>query len=420
MAVCFFNDDYSTRYDCTYAIEDGLFIVNVKYTIEDELEPDNGVIVYGPNTAFDDRDILVIDRNKKEKYLLKRACYAGFSRRYGHPDGDEIVVFKSRVFLSSQSVEFLQKLKDSPKVKVIRIESDMLIDEIRSSRVRHCFYEKEEVIHLSKEKTETSIDIKMNNIERISLGDSYRYSCNQKHINIDITGYIDIKLRRRVRLEEVSHYVNELVVYMQLYKPNKFVINTIQVKIDDDYCVLSIPVLECKETERFVEASVDCDLISFLSRCYEKIPYRKGKEQFRNIPYIVLRRISNIEDSFLSYYRFIERYYKGSNIAGANNRFVEFGLRDHAKNVTLDKFDQEKLIQEIISLRNQYVHSGYYLKNACLRVKYPKIGGKKNPKNYTVNGVDVYWIHERVLVLREIAIDIVFKDMLGFDQYRYK
>jgi hypothetical protein len=80
----------------------------------------------------------------------------------------------------------------------------------------------------------------------------------------------------------------------------------------------------------------------------------------------------------------------------------------------------EKYAQEIICLRNHYVHSGYYVKNDCLRIVFERIEGKKNPKDYTENNVDFEWIYERTKILYTIAIDIIFSKMLGFTEYRFK
>lgn len=420
MAVCYFNGNYTTRYNCDYEIIENEFTVNVKYTIEDEIEPINGVQYFGSNTAFADRDILVVDRENKEKYLLKSAYYSGHSVSYGHPDGDEVTCFKSRTFLSSESLSLLKDLKDNPKTKKIRIECEMIIDTRGSSSIERISYEDKEVLHLSREKAENEISIDHNNIKSLSVGDYWTYTYNRKQLNIDIIGYIDINLKRKIGFEEVSQYVNELLIFLQLYKPGKFAIDKLKILVDDQFCGLTIPVFEVKKVKRYVNPSVKCDIITILSECYARIPYRNSKAYIRNIPYIILRNERGIEDTFLSYYRFIERYYKSSGIKGAANSFIEFGIRDHGNKKTVSKFNQEKLIREIISLRNQYVHSGYYLRNSCLKVKYPRVNNKKNPKDYTANNIDIQWIFDRTVVLQEIVIDIIFKEMLGFDHYEYK
>lgn len=87
---------------------------------------------------------------------------------------------------------------------------------------------------------------------------------------------------------------------------------------------------------------------------------------------------------------------------------------------TLSEDEIEKYAKEIICLRNHYVHSGYFIKNSSLRISFDKVNGKKNPKDYTVNDVDVYWIYDRTKILYEIAIDIIFNKMLGYTDYKFK
>lgn len=41
----------------------------------------------------------------------------------------------------------------------------------------------------------------------------------------------------------------------------------------------------------------------------------------------------------------------------------------------------ENYAQEIICLRNHYIHSGYFIKNSCLRVSFDKINQKKSPRD---------------------------------------
>ena len=54
-----------------------------------------------------------------------------------------------------------------------------------------------------------------------------------------------------------------------------------------------------------------------------------------------------------------------------------------------------------------------------LRISFDKIGRKKNPKDYTANDVDLHWIYKRTQILYRIVIDIIFKDMLGYEEYRF-
>ena len=58
--------------------------------------------------------------------------------------------------------------------------------------------------------------------------------------------------------------------------------------------------------------------------------------------------------------------------------------------------------------------------SSCLKVSFDKINGKKNPKDYTVKDVDVNWIYERTKMLYDIAIDIIFNNILGYSDYKFE
>lgn len=153
--------------------------------------------------------------------------------------------------------------------------------------------------------------------------------------------------------------------------------------------------------------------MEFLKKCYELIPYRNSKTEIRNIPYIIMKTSRSVEDNFLMFYRFIECYYKKQQINNIRKNFVTYSIKEHyMEKHNLTNEEIERYAQEIICLRNHYVHSGYYIKNLCLRVSFDKINKKRNPKDYTVDNADVHWIYERTKLLYEIAVDIIFKNLL--------
>ena len=91
-------------------------------------------------------------------------------------------------------------------------------------------------------------------------------------------------------------------------------------------------------------------------------------------------------------------------------------------NAILSDFD--KKIKYSLSLaeclRNRYVHSGYYIKNNSLRITFKDLDEKTYKlKSYTLNNVDVKWIYERTKILYSIVIDIIFKNMLGYEKYKF-
>lgn len=418
MPVCYFNADYKECYRCEYEVKENGITVDVEYDIDDEIEAVNGIKCYGEDTKFSNRDILIVDHKGKTNYLLKSAYYAGGNIVFGTPDGGAITKFHSRMYFEHSDADKIGELPNMPKVKKIRVYSKVMNQLINSP----CFSIKssssEYEINLSREHQGTSIEIDSNNIKRLTINDDWKSKRESNRITIDLNGYIQLELKRRENYDKVYEYVNELLLFMQLYMPGKFLIDKVWVMVDDKFYKLSIAGLEFTYKENYVEPSVKEALLLFLKKCYTIIPYRKSKAEIRNIPYIVLRTSRSIEDNFLMFYRFIECYYKKKMLPDIRSTFISYSIRNnYMKKHLLTENQIEKYTQEIICLRNHYVHSGYYLKNSSLKISF---GKEKNEMNYTVNKIDFSWIYERTKILYKIVLDIIFTDMLGYDDYRFR
>ena len=118
MAICFFYNDYKSKYSCEYEIKKNGIEVRIDYDIDDEIEPDsNGIKSYGVNTKFDKRDILIIDYKNKANYLLKDANYNGHSEVFGTPDDSYRTKFFSNCYFIDNNYDKLSNLKPNPKIK---------------------------------------------------------------------------------------------------------------------------------------------------------------------------------------------------------------------------------------------------------------------------------------------------------------
>jgi len=413
MAICFFNQNYDEDYRCKYCMKDDDIVrVEIEYDIGKEIEK-NGVRVISVNTIYKDRDILVVDSENHRYLLLKSAYYVGSSSKYGTYDDGECVSFESSTYMEADSADSLMKLPPRPKVNRIRIYSSDVATYLRHPSVNLLTSDNEISIIVSRENYEKVVELNKNNIRRIVISDDCSCTYNSRDFHVHVDGFIGIDLRKRVGYEDVFGFVYEIVIFMQLYHPGKFLIDKVVVEVDGILYRYSTSFRTPKYNERPVEYSCEMDLSDFLYRCYNSIPYRNGKSEIRNIPYIVMKSYRGIEDNFLMYYRFIECFYKKQNI---KNAFMMRCITDHClslKKKEMECWENDAL--EIVNLRNHYVHTGYYIKNGCLKI-YLK--GEKKPK-YTIN-VDYNYIYEKTKMLYLMVIDIIFKDMLGIDNYKYK
>lgn len=426
MPVCYFNQDYENKYRCEYSINDDDFTVEVEYDIHNEIPDADGVKCFTINTKYVNRDILILDYENKKNYLLKNAFYSGGTTILGTPDKNSITIFQSNVYFSHIDYNKLAELKNKPKISSIKIYSKIINYLIGYPNLQMIYNDENYSINLSKNKNETLKSINKKNIKNVILGDSWKTSFNRKDHNLSINfdGYIEIQFFKRVDYDKISSYINELITFMQIYIPNKFLIDKLDVEIDKAYFKFSTYFNKVNYTEKNIDISISTPLIEFLENCYKNIPYRNSGSKFRNIPYIVNSTTKSLEDNFLMFYKFIECYYqKGSNsiIKGLTDHYssIETLIKDEfldqeTLEVFLDKstlnefLDQTAL--EIVKLRNHYVHSGYYIRNNCLKIK----------KEKTITNIDIQWIFLRTRLLYLVSIDIIFKEMLGFEKYNYK
>lgn len=424
MAVCYFNKNYEKKFNCKYERKNGGIEVTVEYAIDDEIEPDeNRGIAIGSNTKYKKRDILIVDSTSKMNYLLKEASYSGRNELYGPPDSKVTTKFFSSCYFYHENYNKLKELLETPKVKKIRIHSNIVNEFIGSPSVSREKLEKEYVIRLQKEPERRTVKINYNNVKSLTISDDWKYNLISNEIIIKLDGYIEIEVSKRVKYNEIDKYVYELMTYIQLLRPDKLKLNKITVCVDETYYGYYSWIIEEKKYKSSnIKNSVSDDALTFLSKCYKLIPYRNGKSEIRNIPYVIFDYSRNIEDTFLMLYKTIECYYKKQNIEGITTKFINYGIHnnyDKSKNKAEDEI--EDLARQIICLRNRYVHSGYYIKNNSLRITFKDLDEKTSKlKNYTLNNVDFEWIYERTKILYSIVIDIIFKNMLGYEKYKFE
>lgn len=422
MPVCYFENNHHKKYRCNCEIKERNIEIEVEYDISNEVEAVNGVRFFGSNVEYRERDILIIDYENKKNILMKNAFYAGHRSVIGTPDDKTVTKFQSSVCFEHIELDKLVLLPATPKTNQIKIFSKSINDLIGYPDLKIMESDSEFSINLSKMNGSKSVDIDSNNVKKITVADDWSSSQNRKfhNITIDFNGYIEIELVKRVNYDLVADYLYELQIFMQLYYPYNFRVDKIYVMVDGVYYKLSLPQREFEYRQKHMEKTVNDDLLDFLKKCYKTIPYRNSKTEIRNIPYIVIKTSRSIEDNFLLFYRFIECYYKKQQISNIRTTFITYSIKVHyASKYSLSDEQIENYAQEIICLRNHYVHSGYFIKNSCLRVSFDRINRTKNFRDYTVNNVDIHWIYERTKMLYRIVIDIIFHNMLGYSDYMF-
>lgn len=289
MAVCYFNKDYEKIFNCEYEKKNGGIEVTVEYAIDDEIKPDeNRGIAIGSNTKYK-KDILIVDSTSRMNYLLKEASYSSRNELYGPPDSKVTTNFFSSCYFYHVDYSILSELLETSKVKKIRIYSNIVNEFIGSPSVSREKLKKEYVIRLQKEPERRIVKINYNNVKSLTISDDWKYNLIANEIIIKLDGYIEIELSRKVKYNEKDKYIYELITYIQLLRPDKLKLNKITVCVDETYYGYYSWIIEEKKYKSSnIKNSVSDDALTFLSKCYKLIPYRNGKSEIRNIPYVIL------------------------------------------------------------------------------------------------------------------------------------
>lgn len=411
MPICYFNNDYTKEYQCTYSEFKNSIEVNIEYDIEEnEIEEINGARIISTTTEYANRDILILDNINKINILVKNAFRAGHSNNYSIFGNSSTTKFTSFTYFKEDTVQTLHTLQSNPQTKLIRIYSTSFSDLLPF--INYTKQENNETISytIQKQRTIQRISIEKDYIDSISISNNWKINeKSQKIVNMNFSYFLEIKLSKQHSFTTIRDFVNELIIYMQLYYPDKFIIDEVKIYINDNFYTYVTNFLSLKPKNCYVHKSVQVDLMTFLKQCYTNVSYRSAKSEIKNLYDVIFKQDRILEDIFNSYYRFIECYLKKK---GYKNNFMSYALEHYYK----QSLDYEKVAREIITLRNHYVHNGYYIDNHCLTIKYHP---SETTKTYSVKA-DINWIYNQTLILHEIAVDIIFKEILNYPEYKYK
>ena len=414
MATCIFENEKEQKYKCTYDFIDGKIKVKVfKDLYSDEYKGLGIVNLSCQNEEeYKEKIINIFDADNKI-YLKLFHCYiSGYNTMYGSFDGYESVTYATSYYIQGKSEDDIYNINDNPRIDAIRIYHPTIqyiygnpSFELRKS-------EDEVNIKLKKNIKKDEIIIDSNNIKSVSISDDWSCQINNKLMSIKLTGYAELTLKRKIKLSDSISYIKEFQIYMELLKQKCNLLEKVYLKIKDKYFELKCDEFYSEKENKNIQLSFKDNIDDYLKNCYKNMQIRGNNSVNRNIPYILFGHSRNIEDSYLLYYRFIECFYKKKNY---QSNFIFKALND-SKNIYLRNFkeeDIENVVQEIVCLRNQYVHSGYHIKGGNLKVK-----SKDEKINYNVK-VDFDWIYKRTKLLYYIVIDIIYKQILKIDKYNY-
>lgn len=401
MALLYINEDYEKSYNCSYKVEEDEIYIETDYHSNN--------IWYSENIKD---TVIVEDTINNKKIFIKQGIVQGILNK---------TIYRSIEYVITKTNDNIYKLGKTNKI-IINFEKyptrpNYNIEEVEenTSIVDFKFNKKLEV---------NTININKNNIEKINCIEK----CKKK---------IEIILINAIEYTEVYEYIRELVIFLQLFKYRGFKINKIFIEIDGKKLEISNKLLDLKYEMNHKYSLTNVKIYEFLESCYKNLEYRSNKNEVRSIPYIILRPNSNIEDRFLLYFRYIEFYYKNNknfnlfyekentkyqkkqNIKNKKDLNVNKTIYKYIYEKTnfLKKYQSRKNINEIITLRNHFVHQGYHIPNNILKKQW-KENNMIKEKTISENA-DINFIVEKTDMLYKIVMHIIFKEILGYSNYTY-
>ncbi len=221
-------------------------------------------------------------------YLKLFHCYiSGHSTRYGSFDGYESVIYYTNYYIQGRSESDIYNIKDNPKINAIKIYHPIIQYVYGYPSFELTESENDINIILKKKIEKNDVIINSNNIESISISDDWNYKMKDKSINVNLTGYADLNLKRKIKLSDSIEYIKEFQIYMELLIQKCNSLERVYLKIEDKYFELKCNEFYKDKESKNIQLSCKEKIEDYLSNCYKNMPIRGNNSVNRNIPYVL-------------------------------------------------------------------------------------------------------------------------------------
>lgn len=384
---------------------------------EGQYEIDDGVLIIEIFDFFLDVDInkyisIIIDDSKNQVFY-----FSSYFRYSGSLYGvSTYVKYKAHIYLETKdkrsSKESLGNLFFNSIVLYNPILNSLMVNTI----LNICDTDEKLTYSIEKKKKNIIIQININNIAYIEIGTSYNTIDEYFHHQIDINfvHYCKLIFEKPILFKDAFSYINEFDIIagsfnlIPKHSYETYIIGNSNIK----YKYVHNKLSHEKYCEDSLYFPIKNDLCKYFEIMYKKIDFRNNK----NNKFVLLdfNRPTMLEDKFTYYYRFVDLYMghlikcETGKEAGNYARLSKF-IDDYKCHFYNCKYkDVEKFKNEINSLRNHFVHEGYYFPNNKFDVK------SKREIIYQKD-MDYQWLFEIVKSFRFCSYLILYKDLLGLD-----
>lgn len=395
----------SQEYDGEYSIENGKVQVDIyNYSSGESME--NGEFV---------------KYKEMEIYDLRNKIYI-YSPTFHHVAESwsltQYETFRTDFYFQTSRQENFGELNETTKIKTITFYHPMMIHYFTNPCLLVKSGESEINCTLNRKSETREILIQNNNVEKIVFGGVYSYSLKseRRKLNIETENYAEIILSSPIEYEELLEYINEFDVFVNAYYPiGKRSYKTFIKTVDDRSYVLTHKLLgDDKEYTKATHGFTKLNFFDFVQKMYNTIDYRTAQNRNKYV-LIDFKKPTSLEDQYTYYFRYIDLFMgeylknKTGNEPSNYDRISAFVDEYISCFDSQDTGDLEKLKQELNSLRNHYVHEGYYLPEGKF-----KVTGKRRELLY-MKTMDYQWLYRITQALKQGSYKILYTQILDVE-----
>ncbi|MCI7401216.1 MAG: hypothetical protein MSH40_00840 [Christensenella sp.] len=331
---------------------------------------------------------------------------------------DSYESYKTSFYFSTSNIENTSEFNKNIKIKAITFYHPMLAKYFKNPCLN--IEETKDYFQYKIKRTEINkneININKNNISKIVMSGSCSVSNKDQHqsININTENYIKLYLINEITYEEVLEYIHEMHIYLNAYFPIalKSYETYITTSNNKELKLVHKHLGDIKHYNKIHYSIIKNSFFEFIEKMYLDVNYRVTQDKNKFLP-LEFKIPTSLEDKFLFYFRYIDMYI-GEKLSmkekkkASNFRRIEYFIENNKDLFNESDLSNIYFANEINSLRNYYVHDGYYIPNNKFEVKNNKT------KILYKKDMDYNWLFDITSALKFGVYKLMYKEILGLD-----
>lgn len=399
-------DGTSDKYEGQYEVIDNVLMV--------EIFNYNGMgwntMKFSSDVTY--KEIMILDFSNK-RYMYSSLFY-NCGLLYGLVQSEK---YKTDYFFETSNHESIESFSADMKFSEIKAYNAVLCHCNNNSALEITITENEVNYKINRKPKAIIIPIGINNIEKIELNTRATWSNKNDYysVQIDTENYAKLYLTNAVDYQELIAYINELDVmigsYMlvQVHSYETYVTNN----EGTIFKLIHSHLSEEKRIKRPNHKPIKIDFEKYLEDVYKKINFRNTNSRNEFI-LLDFKRPTSLEDQYIFYFRYIDMYMgKRLMLEGKNtsnyarlssfiDEYIEYFKKDK------DYSDINNFKNELNSLRNHFVHEGYYFSDNQFSVT-------RNREHLYYQMIDYQWLYDIVKIFKLCSYLMLYKNILSIE-----